>query len=102
MRTRRSLTPELAGDMGCVATPPPEASIMRPRGWVAGSPIFEAMTENRDVMRAMVFEWNVARSSRDKGVSGVGLGAEAGKCKEVDSVDETSRMRMFVFAWSSV
>jgi hypothetical protein len=76
---------------------------MRPSGCVAGSPIFDAITENSDVMRARTFPWKVALKLRVSGPEeDVGLGTSTGKCSVVDSLDESSRIRTFILAWSSV
>lgn len=70
---------------------------MRPSGWVAGSPIFDAITENNDVMRASTLPWKVALKLRvSDSVEDVVLGGSAGRCSVVDSLDDSSRMRMLV------
>jgi hypothetical protein len=60
------------------------------------------MTEKREVMRARVALWKVARRCKVGGVEGDVLGAESGRQRVVVSFAETSRMRMFVRAWSFV
>jgi hypothetical protein len=66
---------------------------MRPSGCVAGRPIFDAMTENKDVIRARVELWNVARRC-----SGEEVGVDEGKYSVVDSEFEISSTRILVRA----
>lgn len=61
------------------------------------------MTENNDVMRASVVPWNVARSSSvGDSEEDARLEGSTGRCRVVDSSDDSSRIRIFVLAWSSV
>lgn len=77
---------------------------MSPRGCVAGRPILDAMTLNKDVMRARVALWNVARrlTCDEEDCGEVEIIGEAGRYKVVDSSPEISRTRKCVDDASSV
>jgi hypothetical protein len=66
---------------------------------VAGSPILLAMTLNKDVMRASVALWNVARKFNEGAVEDE---YDWGRYRVHDSCDEVSRIRMCVCEWSDV
>jgi hypothetical protein len=65
---------------------------------VAGRPIFDAITEKRDVMRASVELWNVARRFTSNDSEDEAFGADEGRYSFVDSVVEISTMRILLCA----